>query len=86
MTFEFQLERESASAARILLVMELELDDQKAEESTAFVMFRRALAENGLTWEDVKENVPPFLNSIGIIDHDDRHGCQMAIARFLDRM
>ena len=34
--------------------------------SKAFIILGRALAENGLTWEDIKENVPPFANSIGI--------------------
>ena len=42
---------------------------------TTYVIFGRALAENGLTWEDVKENVPPFVNSIGIVDrHRDIGG------------
>ena len=35
-------------------------------DSKAFIILGRALAENGLTWEDIKENVPPFANSIGI--------------------
>ena len=35
-------------------------------DSKALIILGRALAENGLTWEDIKENVPPFANSIGI--------------------
>ena len=39
---------------------------EQQADSKAFVILGRALAENGLTWEDIKENVPPFANSIGI--------------------
>ena len=35
-------------------------------DSKAFIILGRTLSENGLTWEDIKENVPPFVNSIGI--------------------
>ena len=48
--------------------MEPDLGDKTG--ATAYVVFGRTLAETGLTWEDVKENIPPFVNSIGIDDHD----------------
>ena len=48
----------------------MEPDSVDKNGSTAYVVFGRTLAENGLTWEDVKENIPPFVNSIGIDDYD----------------
>ena len=52
----------------------MELEVNTKTESTAIVILGRALAENGLTWEDVKENIPPCLNSIGIADRDEESG------------
>ena len=48
----------------------MEPDSVDKNGATAYVVFGRTLAENGLTWEDVKENIPPFVNSIGIDDYD----------------
>ena len=48
--------------------MEFETDDKA--DTKAYVILGRALSENDLTWEDIKENVPPFANFIGIGEID----------------
>jgi hypothetical protein len=35
-------------------------------ERVCYVLFEQSLCEIGLTWEDVKENIPPCVNVIGI--------------------